>query len=160
VSLETYEDVACHRRAWAVQRAAWLLLVLGVLAAGLGAFGPGPLTRVVAGTAALRAEYPMVGRQHAPLRLAVALGRTADASGAAVRWLSRDYADRVRIDSVTPVPAEVASAGDRLVFRFRHEGPGPLRVLVELTPRGPGSLAGSLGAPEAPSVRLAHWIHP
>ena len=43
--LEISPDLNFQRRSWAMQRFAWVVLALFILAALLGLFGPGPLSQ-------------------------------------------------------------------------------------------------------------------
>ncbi len=44
-ALEIYDDPESHRRGWMAQRVAWSAALLVLLAAGLGLFGGGVLSR-------------------------------------------------------------------------------------------------------------------
>lgn len=57
--LEVSQDLNFQRREWVVQRVGWVVMAVLLVAALLGLFGPGPLSKSIAGSASgpVRAEY-------------------------------------------------------------------------------------------------------
>jgi hypothetical protein len=85
------------------------MLALLILAAIVGLFGPGLLSRAVAGRQAgpLWAEYQRFWRVQSPMSLRLHFGPEAARNGQARVWLSRSYLDAMRVQHVTPPPLRV-----------------------------------------------------
>ena len=115
---EVGQDLAFERLSWAVQRAAWVIAVLVLVAALAGVFGHGPLSNAAATSAdgSLRVEYQRVLRNQAPSELRVRV--TPGAEGRAVVWLAQDYLRKVRLRQVTPEPERAEVRSDRTVYTF------------------------------------------
>jgi hypothetical protein len=166
-TLEIAYDEAFERRAWAIQRAAWILVALVLFAALTGLFGAGPLSRAErsAGEGALRVEYERYWRTSTPLALRV-YARTGEAKQDRLHiWLSNAYLKNMQVKRVTPVPAsEVASEG-RLIFSFDYappvqNGTAPLEVTFWLEPQSWGTQAGRIGIEGGPELAFTQFLFP
>jgi len=72
-SLEIVQDMTFQRRAWVVQRIAWVVMLLIVVAAVLGLFATGPLSGTTAKTddGVLTIEYGRFARHDAQTDLLI-----------------------------------------------------------------------------------------
>jgi hypothetical protein len=161
--LEISQDLNSQRRSWAVQRFGWVMLALLILAACLGLFGPGPLSRAMAGQQddPLWAEYHRFWRLKSPMSLRLHLGPQAARSGQARVWLSRSYLEAMSVQHVTPPPQHVEAGSDRLTYVFTLSSPErPTTVTFNIEPETPGSISGQVGLENGQTVSFRHFIYP
>lgn len=111
-------------------------MALLVVAAFLGLFGDGPVshaTRTVGGRVTL--EYQRFARAEAQTSLRV----TVHHPGKEVRLtLSRDYADDVQLQTITPQPDTMSADLEGLTLTFRPRSSSPLPVELFVEPERPG----------------------
>ena len=161
--LEISQDLNFQRRSWVVQRVAWVMLALLILAALLGLFGSGPLSRAMAGRqdGPLRAEYHRFWRFKSPMSLRLHIGPQAARSGQARVWLSRSYLEAMSVQHVTPQPQRVEVGPDRLTYVFTLSQPErPTAVTFNIEPEMPGSVPGQAGLENGAVVSFRHFIYP
>lgn len=133
-TLQINQDLVFQRREWRVQRIGWWVLCAFVLAAALGLFGNGPLSRAQAGDpgSPLRADYQRFVRVGAPARVTIH-GTTG---GSGQDWqlrLSRPYFDGVRLEHVTPEPAGFDIGENDIVLHFTAQSASPrFTVILDL----------------------------
>jgi hypothetical protein len=89
--LQITEDLDFQHRIWKLQRIGWAVMVLLILAAVLGLFGRGILSRAVVTDAQgqLSVEYSRFARFQAPVELVVRIQHAADEAPSF--WISREY---------------------------------------------------------------------
>jgi hypothetical protein len=141
--LDIGEDVPAVRRAWTIQRVAWVVALVVLAASLAGAFGRGPLSRATAGDRGgpLWIEYERVVRNRAPtdLRLHVRPG----GDGVARVWLSREFVLANPVKQSWPEPEGVSEAAGGMVYTFEVEGDG--EVLLRLQVERIGSMEARVG---------------
>lgn len=183
--LEDEDDLRFQRRLWRVQRVAWVVGGLVVMAALLGGTGRGLLSRgrATEPSGLLRVEYDRFPRREAPTTIRVGVAAGVGHQGRVVVYFDRRYFDGVDLDEVTPQPLAVEAAADRLsfvlgvpdpsdsttfLFRFSPARVGPQAVRIGLSPpsappaeRGAstGSTAPVDRAPAA-ELRFTQFIYP
>ncbi len=162
--LEIDQDLVQQRRDWRVQRIGWAVMGLILLAACLGLFGHGPLSRATAGDGGgpLQAEYERFCRLQTATTLRLRIQPAAVRDGRARLWLDRDYLNAVSLGAVVPEPERVEVGSDRIMYEFAvdESGEGPAVVSFELEPQRPGLLRGAAGLEDGPSIPLRMWVHP
>jgi hypothetical protein len=162
--LELKHDPEFQRFWWKVERIAWVAMTTLVLAALLGAFGSGPLSRGAAGDPfeqPIRLEYERFARALAPTTLRAQLRAGLARDGAVRLWVSRPYLEAVRVEEVTPEPAQVEAGQDRLVYVFRVADPArPATVSFHLKPERPGALTGHVGVGDGTPLRFEQFVYP
>lgn len=155
--LPVAQDLAFQFRSWAFQRAGWMVMALLVVGAFLGFFGDGPLSegqRTAGGQMTLAYQRFARVENQTPLRLVVQVpGREVKVT------LSRDYADDVQVQTVTPQPDAMTSSPDGLSLTFKPERPGPLPITLFVEPERPGVGRGTLSVDGA-RVAFRQWIWP
>jgi hypothetical protein len=145
--LEIEQDPGFLRRSRQVQRAGWIGMGAVLVLALAGLLGSGPLSRRdVTIPGFLRVEYQRFARYGAPQILTVRLEPAATGAAHVRLWLDRRYLDESKVETITPPPARVEDAGDRLVYVFVLARPGtPATVVFELQARQIGSMSGRVG---------------
>lgn len=137
------QDTRFQEREWQLQRAAWGLLFLGVVASLLGAFGgPGPLSLSMARSTgqAIQAQYYRFARLGGEGPVTVTVTEAGVRDGTVDVWWNSAYLDQMAVNSVTPEPESTTAIGDRVRYRFAAEPrEGPLTFTFDLTPDGIGS---------------------
>lgn len=157
--LQLDSDVALQERMWKVERVAWLLLGLIVLAALAGAFGGGGFLssahyQAPAGTFSL--EYRRLTRHSTQTTLSYRLS-----PGQSELWLSNQFLQGVTIEWIAPEPEQTARDDARTVFRFDSLTPDrPLEVEFHVRPSGFGPLELETGTPAGSSARLRSFVYP
>lgn len=161
-----------EKRTWIVQRTAWALSALLLLAVALGLLGRGYLSRMVGATAdgSLRVEYHRFLRAQGFTETEVSVLHTgASGTGRAgeVRvWISTAFLETMSIERITPPPSRTEirpgrfvlifdwAAGDRslmtVVMRFDIKRAGVARYDLGLGPER---------EPER-TVAVRQWIYP
>ncbi len=162
--IELDEDLTFLKRAWKVERVGWIVMALIVLAALLGLFGRGPLSRATAGTTGdpVRLEYERFTRHSSPATLQVHLApKVADNNGTARVWLDREYMQDVNIEDISPEPERMEAGRDGIVYVFRIAHPDrPTRVTFHIQPNGYGSRPGRIGLMGKEPLRFRQFIFP
>jgi hypothetical protein len=130
--LEIDQNLAFQRREWRVQRFGWWLLTAFVVAAALGLFGGGVLSRAEARSpdGALSIRYERFVRVGAVMRL------TVEATGPDRREvvISREYFEGLRIDRITPEPASLEVGRDDVRLTFSGGAADGLTVIIDCEP--------------------------
>lgn len=161
--LELAQDLAFQRQQWRVQRIAWAGMAVLVLAALLGLFGRGPLSRTSASTAGvpLTIDYDRFVRAGDRTDLVLHLG-PGSADGPRLRcWLASDYLDRLQLEQITPRPEAIEVGPSRHVFVFlRTDGEEQARVVFHFQPTRMGPLSGRAGCGDGPEVVFSQFCYP
>ena len=92
-----------HRAAWRVERIAWAVIALSLLAAVLGVFGDGPLSSTRAGeSTSLSVEYERLLRSAAPTEYRFDASRIVISDGTLRLRFDQALIDDIEIDTVVP----------------------------------------------------------
>lgn len=116
-TLPIEEHISLHRQGWIVQRIGWVLMFAFIIAAALGLFGEGVLSKRKIRTGNVEVEYERFGRYEHGM-----LVRFQSQSETITRIsISEEYLKTFRINTIVPQPTkQIASGGD---VEFRFEGP-------------------------------------
>ncbi|GBD16097.1 hypothetical protein HRbin26_00992 [bacterium HR26] len=161
--LEIEEDLDFQRRMWRVQQIGWALLVLVVVAALLGLFGKGPLSRAVAGGTGVSftVEYERFGRYKAPMRMTVHIGPGVAQQGQIRLWLAREYLDAVQIQQIVPEPVDVLSQEDGTTYVIQvADSSAPTTVTFDVLAERFGLQVVQIRLGEGQPVRFRQLIYP
>lgn len=163
MDLGSSHDVEFQHRSWMFQRLGWGVMALVITGALLGLFGPGPLSRDIAGSpdSPIRVEYHRFWRMQSPMTLRVLLGPAPPGETQARVWLERAYMEGMRVEHVTPQPERVEAGPERLTYVFALGGPvGPTAVTFVMQPESPGVLHGRAGLASGEVVDFRQWVYP
>jgi hypothetical protein len=143
------DHLAENRREYWVERGAWVVMLLIVVAAALGGLGPGPMSRRKAESpnGTLRVQYEAMDRYQAPSELHITWIGKAPPAGPVEVSISRPLVDRTQLTQVTPPPGRVETrsgavvltydgaalaGGQPIIYRYQHEHFGPIGFEVTL----------------------------
>jgi hypothetical protein len=150
LDLEQPENQRASSREWWAERIGWAVISIILIAALLGAFGPGPLSHREATSedGRLTVDYYRVQRYAAPAELRIRFEPDANAELVQLAF-SQTIVDEIKLESITPPPTAAILQDDRVVYsfrvadlrerghvvyRFEHESFGPLTGTVALLP--------------------------
>ncbi|PKV75777.1 hypothetical protein [Pontibacter ramchanderi] len=160
--LEIDEDIQLESTNWKVQRVAWVLMSLFVLAALLGFTGDGGIGNfqsIKAGDSAdgLEVEYERFLRRSAPAEIKVSLQAAPSDTLTDLR-ISKNFYEKIKVDQVVPEPAEVYTSEEGITYSFTTDKQ-PFTVTFYLTPKGMGSLPLLFSSSEK-QVAITPFIYP
>src|SRR5918992_325114 len=158
--LELEEDIEFQRRDWAVRHIAWAVLALVFLAALLGIFGNGILSKATLGDDGmlLQVEYQRFGRYKAPMDLKIRLGPEAIQEGKVRLWLERNYLNTIQVETIVPQPDSVESDANRLIYVFDVPSSNfPVEVTFLVQSENIGYQTGRVGIEGGPSLNFSQF---
>ena len=156
------EDLAHERTLWKVQHFAWAFFGLVVLAALLGVFGNGLVSRASAGKpgTSLWIEYERFARYHAENTLKIHLGGSANNAIPAI-WFSRAFFEKIEVTQVYPEPEQVRVGRDRMIYIFTLARTNePVTISFCYKPAGYGSAPARLGLVGGPELQFSQFVYP
>jgi hypothetical protein len=162
-TIEIDRDIEFQRRSWQVQRIAWVLMLVIVVAAVLGAFGNGPLSSAHAGDASrLSVDYERFVRFVSPEKVTFHIARAAIQPGSSVElWVDREWLARHDVKAIVPEPSETRVTPDRLIYRFSVDSAGfPFRIELDLETMAVGALHGKAGLTDGSTVLFNQFAYP
>ncbi len=161
--LEVGQDLKQEQRLWKIQRVGWVAIGLVILAALLGLFGQGPLSRTsVEGPHGLfRLQYDRLGRHGATSDLRVHFEPDAARRGKVRLWMSHTYLRSLQVKQVLPQPEEAEAGPDGLTYVFAVAEPGrPTEVTFQVEPEETGLLVGRAGLDRDDAVSFRQFVYP
>lgn len=161
--LEIDQDVEFQEREWVVQRVAWVVMLVIIVAGLSGLFGAGPLSAATAGESddPLAVEYQRFVRHDGRTTVTVRVGGGQSAEDQVEVWVATDYLDGFEIRGVSPEPEEVRSEGGGLIYEFAVGDPTQrVEVTFSLQPRRMGRLTGEIGVPGGQTVTFGQLSYP
>lgn len=160
-SIEIDDDPGQQDIEWSIQRVAWAMLSLLLLAIALGLFGRGgPLSKVETMSEDRRyvVEYDRFLRHDSPDVLRVAVEKAA-APVVRVQMDNR-YARYIQLERVTPDPERETGADGVVTFLFRTRPGARLEVSFYFTPEKHGSLEGWIAVDDSPRHTIKQFVYP
>lgn len=158
--LEIDQDMPFQERMWRAQRVGWAIMALLLVAALLGAFGTGLLSRATAESGPLQVQYDRFVRFESPAQLEVRVA--PGAAGDDVRvTLSHEYLRHLLVEHITPQPEQVLDGGGRLTYVFALAGAGePAEITFHLRPERPGLLHAQVGLTDGQPTSFTQFVYP
>lgn len=157
------DEATSHRSMARVQRLAWAVLALLVLAVLLGLFGgQGPLSATQARTpdGALELRYERLTRLSAPATLDIRIAPAYVRSERIRLELDREYARTARIEHIAPEPLRVQSGPQGLRYEFATVPGTPARIVFHLQMQEFGVLRGKLALRPDHSLEFLQLVFP
>lgn len=163
MSLHDIDEIGFQRKEWMVQRVAWGVMAVVVLAALAGFFGAGPVSHTTTETAdgSLEIEYDRFVRHEARSSMELSVSPSAVQDGKATLYLSRALVDRWRVEHVTPAPSTESSSSDWVILEYEVLGTTTPRIELHYRGDGLGRAEGSIRVGEdGEQLEVSQWIHP
>lgn len=161
--LEVEEDIAFERKEWKVERVAWVVMLLVVLAAAGGLFGNGLFSRTTKSTpdGQLEIAYQRFARSGGRTTIEVTVTPAVAQEGEVTVLLSRNYLSRFQIRQVTPEPDSTESVGESLAFTFQvGDDSAPHEVEFNLEPEAVGRSRGTVAVAKRPPLPFSQFVYP
>lgn len=160
--VEDIDSIEFQRREWAVQRGGWVAIGLFVLAALLGVFSVGPLSETVAGNVddGLEVRYQKFTRHVGTTELQIRLGESAVEKQTASVFVSEEFVNGWRIESITPQPDKVTRTRIGTTFEFSAEAGSPPIVEILYRPDQIGPVDGILRTSNGAEVAIWQLAYP
>ena len=162
-SLEIVQDMTFQRRAWIVQRIAWTVMMLMIVAAGLGLFATGPLSGTSTSTddGALRIEYGRFARHDAQTDLHIDVGPAAVQEGEVQIRADRAFLDTYQIEHITPEPDSADIESDGITWTFTvGELTQPGQIGLRVRPGSVGIRRGEIGIAGGEMLTIRQLVYP
>ena len=159
--LEIDQDLGHAHNVWRFQRVGWAVMLLMVIGGLAGAFGQGILASAEAEASGVRMRYDRLARYDAVTSVELEV-QPVEFTGDEVRiWIDEGYASSNEIESVTPEPERMLTAGDTLWLVFDvGNAIGPARIKLDLRPRVAGMRTGRLGTGTGTRLEFRQFIYP
>lgn len=159
--LEVAQDLEFQRQEWRIQRVAWVMMALVLLAGLAGLLGSGPLAHASTEADGLTVAYDRIVRARAPIEVRFVLAPDLVSSGRAEIWIDRSMLDKADIQRIVPEPESEQAGADRVVFVVAATEPGALvEVAFGLEAHDPGGFAADAGIVDGPRVALSGFVLP
>ncbi len=175
-SARTEADIAFNRREWYIQRAAWAVMVLVLVAAAFGVFGKGAVSRATLRADGLVVSYERFARHGASEQLTVTVmpqePRAVSAAPAApaeleqsrnrVRiWLSRQFVDGIEMVGVSPEVESSSASSERVTYEFLPpNATQPTVITFSFRPEGYWRKRLRVGVEGGPTVEASRFVYP
>lgn len=163
IDLQLEDDMQYHRRAWQIQSIARVAAAVILLAALIGLWGQGPLSKATEGEAGdpLRLEYDRFGQFRTNTTLKLKVDDAARTDDKLQVWLSRDYMERYQVQEISPEPDRVAVDNGHLVYTLSVAEPSDTYDIVfQLVPTRFGLARGDAGTSEGKLLSFTQLIYP
>lgn len=115
--LPVKDDIILHKKGWVIQRIGWTLMFLFLLAAVLGLFGEGPLSKRKVHLGPVTVEYERFGRYEHAMRMNL---RSAGENIGMVS-LPQNYLKSFKISKIVPEPAKQVSSPGYVNYFFEGD---------------------------------------
>ena len=160
--LDLHEDERFQRRTWRVQRIGWVAMALFVLAALLGIFANGPVSRAMVRdpAAGVTVEYDRFLRLGSPTTLRVRFEPGAVRDGQVALRLATLYTEAIGLEWIRPRPERSVAGPDGLVLLFSAAEEGRGAIELSINPREPGFAHGEIALLDRGTLRFRQFVYP
>jgi len=160
----TGDDIEFERREWVVQRIAWVVMALIVVAALLGLLGTnGPFALATLSTPddALEVEYVRIDHHNGLSEIKANVAPEMVQDGEVRLWFDSEYVHNLGVESVLPEPESVEAGSERVTYVFAvSDSDGPLQVTFTYEHEGYWWQHGRLGVEGGGDVELRQFVLP
>ncbi|NKQ10831.1 hypothetical protein [Pseudomonas sp. SST3] len=153
------EDMVLQSRMWKTERIGWTILIGIILITFTGVFSTGPLSRVIAQTAAgdIQVQYQRFERHGASTEIKI--NTRAGKDGQVWLTLDGDMLESFTIESIQPEPISSESFGRGLRLRFQSGPEGRTTAYFSLRPSGLGLTESAVHA-DGEHIAFTQFIYP
>jgi hypothetical protein len=153
-TIELDDKIDFHVKGWKIQRVGWVIIFTLMLAAALGVFGEGIVSKRKVDLGNAQVRYDRFFRYEAEMMLQFMISKGADSS---LISFSQDYLKSFRIEQIVPEPKENYIQSGKVYYVF--SGSAPMNIAFYVVPEKAGSLQGEVGVNDA-SFDLSQFIYP
>src|SRR5688572_4253605 len=161
--LEINHDLNFERRSWKVERVAWVVAALILLAALLGFLGPGPLGKATAASPdkSISLDYYRMERHQAPAQWRLQIDGKLAKQGELRLWVHRRFVEAIATLQIDPEPESVEIQDERFVYAFKAlKAPPIIKVFFRFEPNKIGRTPAQLGIVDGPAVEFSQFYLP
>jgi hypothetical protein len=161
--LEINQDLNFERRSWMVERIAWAVGLLTLLAALLGFLGPGPLGKAIAASPdkSISLNYYRMERYQAPAEWRLQIDGKLAKQGELRLWVHRRFVEAIATLQIDPEPESVEIQDERFVYSFKAVKPPPvIKVFFRFEPNKIGKTPAQFGVVDGPAVEFSQFYLP
>lgn len=148
-----------HRREWLVQRIAWGLLLLIIVAGLAGLFGSGPLSKQAKATASGTIEIDRFARRRASEEWRIRPIQAAEEDSQLALRISSSFLERYEIAAIVPEPASTTIDGSDVVFVF-DAAAARGTVALHVEPEHIGLSEGSFALNDSEPLLIRQFVYP
>ena len=151
-----------QRIEWRVERIAWLVMGLLLLASLLGLFGYGPVSRTTLGQpGTLTLEHERLQRSSAPSEWKFVAAAALARDGLLRIRIDERLVEAMHIDAVTPQPRAVIAGDGYTEFVFDvADGRGDVHIKFDYRPVTFGRSRGRIAIAGAPPIHVDQFVYP
>lgn len=146
-----------------MERIAWVIGTLILVAALLGFLGPGPLGKATAASSdrSLSVEYYRMERYEAPVQLRISVNGTLAKDGELRLWVDRQFVEAVEIKHIDPEPEHSEINGQRFVYVFKTAAaPSTIKLFFHFEPNKFGKTPAQIGIVDGPELQFSQFYFP
>lgn len=161
--LEVAQDLEFQKQEWKAERIGWIVAALLLLAALLGLFGTGPVSKTTARseTGEFSIEYQRFSRYNAQTQLLVTVGSGAISEGTARLVVDQGFINNFDIQRVVPQPDSVEITSDTYIYSFTINQPGDaIEIIFDLQANKTGVQSGAIGLENGQQVNISQFVYP
>ncbi|HEV7330568.1 MAG TPA: hypothetical protein VGN63_05960 [Flavisolibacter sp.] len=152
--LELNERIDLHKKGWVIQRVGWVFMLLVILAAALGTFGNGILSKATIEKGNAKVEYQRFYRYEAEMPMQIFV---RNVHGPATISLPESYVKQFKILRIIPEPQEYFIQSGYVSYIFNASS--DFLASFYIRPENPGIIEGVIHVNNTP-VSLQHLIYP
>lgn len=160
--LDLDDEIEFQHRSWRFQRWGRLGVLLFVIAAAVGFFGGGLIGDQVARdpTNQLEVTHPRFARHDSAYDIRITIDRALVRDNRVAFRIDHSLLENLIVEGLLPEPDSVEQRDDGVVFNFKSDASGALRIDGYFRTRGYGASRGKLDVVGGPTVELRHFIYP
>lgn len=160
--LQLEDDIHFHKKEWAAQRVGRFFLFSFVIAAALGLFGSGLLSKKVSNHNSLTVIYEQFDRLQKSAFYEIQISPAKKTgNGQQKLWIGHEFLKNIRIEHITPEPSSVKVDGQGYTYTFETTNPNEaLPIFFHFRFESSGKKKILLKANNADQVSLTQFVYP
>ena len=161
--LEINQDLNFEKRSWKVERVAWVVAALILVAALLGFLGPGLLGKATAASPdkSISLDYYRMERFQAPAEWRLQIDGKLAKQGELRLWVHRRFLEVIGNLQIAPEPESVEIQDERFVYAFKAvKAPPIIKIFFRFEPNKIGKTPAHVGVVDGPAVEFSQFYLP
>jgi hypothetical protein len=158
--LDINQDLDVQARMWKIQRIGWVVMGLILLAALIGLFGSGPISRATEGeeNSGFMVQFERFGRSRGPSELRFLV--RPDRDGRLSVWISDAYLSRLTVHQMVPWPDGMIPMEGGVRFDWRTSGSDWVQIICSVEVTSFGFLSGEMRSLDRAPIYIRQFIYP